>query len=183
MHSRPSHPSFGDCSDGRGGHGYRRDPLAVSGSGSRGRDPGPSLRSESNPGARIGPGLERLKLLLDNCLSPRLVDTLHETISDVVHVAALGLHAAADSALLQAAEEEGRVLVLVTLDGDFSALLAHARLGAPSVIYMRSQGLVAPAAQAVAIVDALNAYADELLAGAIVTIRDGQMACRRLPLP
>jgi predicted nuclease of predicted toxin-antitoxin system len=114
-------------------------------------------------------------------LSPRLVDTLRETISDVVHVSSLGLHAAADSTLLHAAEADGRVLV--TLDGDFSTLLAHGRLGAPSVIHMRSQGLVAPASQALAIVDALEAYADELLAGAIVTIRDRQMVCRRLPLP
>ena len=56
-----------------------------------------------------------MRLLLDNNLSPRLVDLLTLAGWDVAHVRALGLRAATDKVVLEAARNEHRVLVSAEL--------------------------------------------------------------------
>ena len=63
-----------------------------------------------------------MRLLLDNNLSPRLVDVLAKEGWDVLHIGALGLRAASDRLVLQTARDAGRVLV--SADTDFGTLLA-----------------------------------------------------------
>ena len=63
-----------------------------------------------------------MRLLLDNNLSPQLVDVLSKEGWDVVHVGSLGLRAASDRAVLQRARDDDRVLV--SADTDFGTLLA-----------------------------------------------------------
>jgi Domain of unknown function (DUF5615) len=66
-----------------------------------------------------------MRLLLDNNLSPRLVELLTLAGWDVAHVRALGLRAATDKVVLEAARNDHRVLV--SADTDFGALLAGAQ--------------------------------------------------------
>lgn len=121
-----------------------------------------------------------MKLLLDNGLSPRLAELLRNQIADVQHVREVGLHAASDATILDAAVRSGRVLI--TLDGDFPALLAHGSASLPSVVHVRSPTLSRPEAQCASLLKALSAAADELAEGAVVSVRGNRIRCRRLPI-
>ncbi len=66
---------------------------------------------------------------------PRLVDVLAKEGWDVVHVGALGLRAASDRVVLQAAREDGRILI--SADTDFGTLLAASHAPGPSVVLVR----------------------------------------------
>ena len=57
-----------------------------------------------------------MRLLLDNNLSPRLVDVLSKEGWDIVHVGSLGLRAASDRVVLQRARDDGRALVSADTD-------------------------------------------------------------------
>ena len=59
-----------------------------------------------------------MKLLLDQNLSPRLCDRLRDVWTEVVHVRAVGLAAADDSAVWTYAKQHG--FTIVSKDGDFS---------------------------------------------------------------
>ena len=59
-----------------------------------------------------------MKLLFDQNLSPRLCDGLRDIWTEVVHVRAVGLAAADDSAVWAYARQHG--FVIVSKDGDFS---------------------------------------------------------------
>lgn len=73
------------------------------------------------------------RLLLDQNLSPRLVDRLHETF-DVAHVRHRGLAAASDDEVWRFARENG--LAIVTKDADFEEL-AILRGAPPKVVWLR----------------------------------------------
>lgn len=64
-----------------------------------------------------------MKFLLDEGLSPRVTLLLREAGHDAEHVRDLGLASASDPVVLDAALASQRVLL--TLDTDFGALLAH----------------------------------------------------------
>jgi predicted nuclease of predicted toxin-antitoxin system len=70
-----------------------------------------------------------VRFLLDNNLSPSLVEGLRHAGHDVTHVRDIGLAAADDSTVLALAREERRVLV--SADTDFGTLLAGSRDVAP----------------------------------------------------
>ena len=66
-----------------------------------------------------------MKLLLDQNLSPRLCDLLLDIWTDLVHVRAVGLAAADDSAVWAHARQYG--FTIVSKDGDFSGRSAGHR--------------------------------------------------------
>ena len=76
-----------------------------------------------------------MRLLLDNNLSPRLVDVLSKGGWDVVHVGSLGLRAASDRVVLQTARDDGRIPI--SADTDFGTLLAASHEPGPSVVLVR----------------------------------------------
>ena len=76
-----------------------------------------------------------MRLLLDNNLSPRLVDVLGAAGWDVVHIASLGLRSAPDRTVLDVAHRDERFLV--SADTDFGALLASSHATGPSVVLVR----------------------------------------------
>ncbi len=73
-----------------------------------------------------------MKLLLDQNLSPRLCDRLRDVWTEVVHVRAVGLAAADDSAVWAYARLHG--FTIVSKDGDFSG--RSSLFGAPKVIWL-----------------------------------------------
>ena len=77
-----------------------------------------------------------MKLLVDQNLSPRLCDRLRDIWTDVVHVRAVGLAAADDSAIWAYARQNG--FTIMSKDGDFSG--RSALYGAPPKVIWLALG-------------------------------------------
>ena len=80
-----------------------------------------------------------ISVLLDQGLAPRAAGLLVKRGIEAVHVGEIGLAAAEDVQILEAALQSGRICV--TLDHDFHTHLAIAGQGQPSVILLRVEGL------------------------------------------
>ena len=102
---------------------------------SRGRRRGAAVRFAETVRERQLPLHPAVRLLLDNNLSPRLAEQLRAAEHDVTHVRDLGLRAAPDTAVMQAAAAEARVLV--STDTDFGTLLARSGARVPSLVLVR----------------------------------------------
>jgi predicted nuclease of predicted toxin-antitoxin system len=82
-----------------------------------------------------GSRFERLKLLFDENLSPRLVDSLSDLYPDSSHVHEWGLDGAADEAVGEYAKVQG---LIISKDSDFEARSVF--FGAPpKFIWIRSR--------------------------------------------
>jgi predicted nuclease of predicted toxin-antitoxin system len=121
-----------------------------------------------------------MRLMLDNNLSPRLVEILTQEGWDVVHVSALGLCAATDKVVLAAARDDDRILV--SADTDFGALLATTHDPGPSVVLVRRVAGRRVDDLADILVANLPQVEDDLQAGSIVVIGDDSLRIRRLPI-
>ena len=122
-----------------------------------------------------------MKFLIDNNLSPLLAEGLKAAGHDAVHLRDLGMQAAQDSAVLQRAQDDERVLV--SADTDFGGLLARSRATGPSVLLIRRLAGRRAAEQSAIILANLDQIAEDLAAGAVVVIGDDWIRIRRLPMP
>ena len=61
-----------------------------------------------------------IRLLLDQNLSPKLVDKLRDVYPDSIHVSSVSLHESPDLDIWRFAREKG--LLIVTKDADFSEM-------------------------------------------------------------
>jgi predicted nuclease of predicted toxin-antitoxin system len=120
-----------------------------------------------------------MKLLLDMGIGRRAAALLREWDMDAVHLGERGLARLADQEVLAVADDEGRAVV--TLDADFSALLALSAAGGPSVVHIRVQGLDYMAA-AQLIEEVVTAIEDELASGCIASVTSAGVRVRRLPI-
>lgn len=120
-----------------------------------------------------------IRLLLDMGLPRRSADDLTTLGWDSVHIGALGQHRATDAAILALAAEQARTVV--TLDADFSRLLALGGLRRPSVIFLRQSELDRQAATALlrAILPLLELALEE---GSLAVVTANGIRVRRLPL-
>lgn len=121
-----------------------------------------------------------MRLLLDQNLSPLLVEELAARGNDVIHVRSLGMSTSSDLAILEAAARNARVVV--SADTDFGDLLARTNAGSPSVLLLRRQDLRRASQVAELIMLNLPVIAEDLEAGAIVVLDDDRIRVRRLPL-
>jgi predicted nuclease of predicted toxin-antitoxin system len=120
-----------------------------------------------------------IKMLLDQGLPRTAASLLRERGWDVQHVSELGMSKAEDSAIIDLARLEQRMVV--TLDADFHALLAVSGATGPSVLRVRMEGQKAD--QVVALVERVLALAsDELNQGAMITLADGKVRIKLLPV-
>jgi len=120
-----------------------------------------------------------MKFLLDQGVPRSAAALLRAVDIDAVHTGEIGMATATDITILRFADVEG--FVVVTLDADFHALLAHSGATFPSVVRIRQERLVAEAV--VTIVRAvIREVADELQHGAAVTVQAGRVRLRRLPI-
>lgn len=121
-----------------------------------------------------------MRLLLDNNLSPRLVDVLVAAGWDVVHIASLGLRSAPDRTVLDAARLDERYLV--SADSDFGALLASSHATGPSVVLVRR--VIGRRVNDLAniLIANLPPIEDDLKRGSIVVIGDDSLRVRQLPI-
>jgi predicted nuclease of predicted toxin-antitoxin system len=120
-----------------------------------------------------------VKLLVDMNLSPSWVERLTRYGFEVVHWSTIGTPTAPDDEILAWAREHQ--FVVITNDLDFSAILAATSSQAPSVAQVRSQDLLSEAAVSV-VAKALEAYREEVEAGALLSIDEGGTRVRILPL-
>ncbi|MBW0088430.1 DUF5615 family PIN-like protein [Pseudonocardia sp. KRD-184] len=121
-----------------------------------------------------------MRLLLDNNLSPRLIDIMSTGGWDVVHVASMGLRAASDRVVLEAARTDDRILV--SADTDFGTLLATSHAPHPSVVLVRRVAGRRVEELAGLLLANLPAVEDDLLRGSVVVIGDDSIRIRSLPI-
>jgi len=120
-----------------------------------------------------------MKLLLDQNLSAAAAEILRAGGTDVFHTREVGLATADDRDILIWCREKQRVLI--TLDGDFHALLALSGATLPSVIRIRLEGL-RDQALAELIEQIVTVTADDLVRGSAVTVTETSIRVHRLPL-
>jgi predicted nuclease of predicted toxin-antitoxin system len=121
-----------------------------------------------------------VRLLLDQNLSPLLVEELAARGHDAIHVRSLGMTTSSDLAILEAASRDARVVV--SADTDFGDLLARTNAGSPSVLLLRRQDLRRASQVAELIMLNLPVIAEDLEGGAIVVLDNDRIRVRRLPL-
>jgi predicted nuclease of predicted toxin-antitoxin system len=120
-----------------------------------------------------------MKLLLDQGTPRSAAARLRQTGLDAVHTGEADLAEAEDAEIIQRATKEGRIIV--TLDADFHALLALTQARQPSVVRIRIEGLRAEEFCGL-LQRVLRQCAEELAAGAMVSVNDFQIRVRRLPI-
>ncbi len=120
-----------------------------------------------------------MKLLLDQGLPRSRVALLQGIGIDAVHVGDINMATAEDTEILQRGLDDQRVIV--TLDADFHTHLALTGVVLPSVIRIRIEGLRAEGFTAL-IQTLLPECEADLQQGAVVTVQEGRIRIRRLPL-
>lgn len=121
-----------------------------------------------------------MRFLVDANLSPRVAAQIRAAGHDVTHVGDEGLLTADDQTILIRASETCRVVV--SADADFATLLAVEGRSEPSLILLRSADRLTPDQQANLILANLDAVAEDLASGAVVTIGRGHLRMRSLPM-
>ena len=120
-----------------------------------------------------------MKLLLDQGTPCSAAMRLRQAGFDTVHTGEIGLSEAEDAEIIRRAAGEDRVVV--TLDADFHTHLALAQARKPSVIRIRIEGLRAEEFSEL-LQRVLHRCADDLQAGAMISVNDFQIRVRRLPV-
>ncbi len=120
-----------------------------------------------------------MRLLADMHIAPRTVRFLRSLGHDVVRVDELLQSTATDVAIVASATREGRSIL--TQDLDFSAVVALSGRTTPSVISLRLSSSRVERVNAV-LQEVLPGVEQDLLHGAIVTVQDGRVRIRRLPV-
>ncbi len=120
-----------------------------------------------------------MKLLLDQGMPRSAAALLCQAGIDAVHVGDIGHGESDDSVVLQLGRDSERVVA--TLDADFHTLLALAGAANPSVVRVRIEGLRGDAL-ATLLQTVLVRCADDLEKGAAVTVQEGRIRIRHLPI-
>lgn len=121
-----------------------------------------------------------MKILVDMGLAPVVADELRRAGHAAVHLHEVGLGRLSDREILSLAATEGRVVL--THDLDFSDLLAASGERLPSVVVFRLQKMLPTNVLAHAI-PILTRFEPELTSGCVISVREGQVRVRLLPIP
>jgi predicted nuclease of predicted toxin-antitoxin system len=121
-----------------------------------------------------------MNLLLDQGTPRSAATILRRAGLDAVHTGEIGLSQAEDSEIINRASTEDRIVV--TLDADFHTQLALTQASRPSVIRIRMEGLRAEEFSKL-LQNFLLQCAEDLEAGAMVSVNEHQIRVRRLPPP
>lgn len=120
-----------------------------------------------------------MRLLADMHIAPRTVAFLRSLGHNVVRVDEVLVPTASDEDVVTAAARDGRCVL--TQDLDFSAIVALSGRVVPSVISLRLSSSRVERVNGV-LQEVLPGVEKELLDGAIVTVQDGRVRVRRLPV-
>ena len=120
-----------------------------------------------------------MKFLADMGISPRTVACLRSLGHDAIHLHDEGLDRLSDVGILSRALDEGRVVL--THDLDFVDLVAASGARLPSVITFRLRNMSAGHVNRYLELILAN-YQERLIAGAVVSVAEGQIRVRSLPI-
>ena len=120
-----------------------------------------------------------MKFLADMGISPHTVTFLQALEHDAVHLSAQGLERLPDRDIVQKARQEGRIVLVHDLG--FGELVAASGATLPSVITFRL-GNIHPDRVNGALQCILPQHSDALERGAIISVTEGQVHVRSLPL-
>jgi len=112
-------------------------------------------------------------------LSPRWAEILRQAGHHAVHWSVVGPAEAEDVELMAWARTHG--FVVLTNDLDFGAILAATQTEGPSVLQIRS-GAVSPRYLGERLLQALERFEKDLLAGALITVDERRERARLLPI-
>jgi len=121
-----------------------------------------------------------VKFLIDNAVSPKVVDALKAHGFDAVHVCDYGIQDANDEIVFERADAENRVLI--SADTDFGFILAKRVSAKPSVILFRGEVTRMPVVQARILLANLNTINDDLEKGSVVVMDGHRIRIRSLPI-
>ena len=120
-----------------------------------------------------------MNFLADMGISPKTVEFLQHLGHQVVHLQQQGLHRLKDHQILEKAREEG--CILLTHDLDFGDLLAASGADLPSVVIFRPRNM-RPEHLNDYLFKIISQYPKALENGAIITVTEGRIRTRPLPL-
>lgn len=120
-----------------------------------------------------------MKFLADMGISPQTAAALRELGHDAVHLHDQNLDRLQDPDILNKAQREGRIVL--THDLDFGDLLAASRMQLPSVIIFRLRNM-RPERVEHYLKEIIIQHGDELEKGAIISVTEGQVRIRALPI-
>jgi predicted nuclease of predicted toxin-antitoxin system len=120
-----------------------------------------------------------MKFPADMGISPKTSLFLAEEGHDAVHLHECGMDCSSDTAILETARNERRVLL--THDLDFGDLMAASGAGLPSVIVFRLRNMH-PEMVNRNLREVIHHHQDALVRGAVISVSDGQIRVRLLPV-
>lgn len=120
-----------------------------------------------------------MRFLADMGISPQTVAFLRGLGHDAVHLADLGRHDMPDGAVLHEAGAHDQIVL--THDLDFGELLAVSGLRLPTVIIFRLRNMH-PKQVNRYLTEVIENHCDSLKRGAVITVTEGQIRVRLLPL-
>lgn len=120
-----------------------------------------------------------MKFLADMGISPKTTAFLHALGHDAVHLGDQGLERLPDRDVVAKAREEGRVLLVHDLG--FGELIAASGAALPSVITFRLRNMHPDRVNG-ALENILPQHGEALERGAMLSVTEGQVRVRSLPL-
>jgi len=120
-----------------------------------------------------------MRFLADMGISPKTAAFLRSLGHDAVHLHDQGLDGLEDPAILAKAREEGRILL--THDLDFGELIAVSGAMLPGVVVFRLRNM-RPEAVSGYLQKIISRHAEAMEKGAIISVAEGQVRVRVLPL-
>ncbi len=120
-----------------------------------------------------------MKFLADMGISPKTVLFLQDLNHNALHLHEQGLDRWQDSAIMKKARDENRILL--THDLDFGELIAASGDKLPSIVVFRLHNM-SPENINRYISDILKRHGEMLEQGSIISVTDGQIRVRLLPV-
>jgi predicted nuclease of predicted toxin-antitoxin system len=120
-----------------------------------------------------------VKFLADMGMSPKTVAFLHNLGHDAVHLAEQGLERLPDPGIVEKARQEERIMLVHDLG--FGELVAASGARLPSVITFRLRNMHPDRVNG-ALHSILFQHGEALEQGAMISVTEGQVRVRRLPL-
>ncbi|MFQ5687062.1 MAG: DUF5615 family PIN-like protein [Candidatus Scalindua sp.] len=120
-----------------------------------------------------------MKFLADMGISPKTTDFLDKLGYNAIHLNDLGLNTLPDPDIMKKAKDEG--YILLTHDLGFGELVAATKASLPSVIIFRLRNMH-PDRVNHYLHKVISEYKKSLEHGAVISVTDGQIRVRQLPI-
>lgn len=120
-----------------------------------------------------------MRFLADMGISIRSVMWLRNQGHDIIHLSEQGLQCMLDEDIFKKAEDENRVIL--TMDLDFSQIIAASKTALPSIVVFRLSNERSENVNK-RLQELLKKCSDDIREGAIISVSDNNIRIRRLPI-